>query len=94
MTDFPSPDAGSIDAAIGRAPMVQLRRVIDPGSAAAWVKLEGIGPGAARSRRRMLSGGIGWTAAQVAREPGAGARIAMIAPDSAARYLSTSRVGS
>jgi cysteine synthase A len=37
----------------------------------------------------MSSGAIAWTAAQVARELGAGARIAMIAPDSAARYLST-----
>lgn len=37
----------------------------------------------------MSSGGIAWVARQVARELGAGARVAMIAPDSAARYLST-----
>jgi cysteine synthase A len=37
----------------------------------------------------MSSGGIGWVAAQVARELGPNARVAMISPDSAARYLST-----
>ncbi len=37
----------------------------------------------------MSSGGIAWIALQVARELGPGARVAMIAPDSAARYLST-----
>ena len=37
----------------------------------------------------MSSGGIAWAALQVARELGPGARVAMIAPDSAARYLST-----
>jgi cysteine synthase len=37
----------------------------------------------------MSSGGIAWVALQVARELGPGARVAMIAPDSAARYLST-----
>jgi len=37
----------------------------------------------------MSSGAIAWTAAQVARELGTGARVAMIAPDSASRYLST-----
>jgi cysteine synthase A len=37
----------------------------------------------------MSSGAIAWTAAQVAKELGAGARVALIAPDSAARYLST-----
>jgi len=37
----------------------------------------------------MSSGGIAWVAMQVARELGPGARILMISPDSAARYLST-----
>jgi cysteine synthase A len=37
----------------------------------------------------MSSGGIAWVALQVARELGPDARVAMIAPDSAARYLST-----
>ncbi len=37
----------------------------------------------------MSSGGIAWVALQVARELGPDARILMISPDSAARYLST-----
>ena len=37
----------------------------------------------------MSSGAITWAALQVARELGAGRRVAMIAPDSGARYLST-----
>jgi cysteine synthase A len=38
----------------------------------------------------MSSGAIVWAAMQVAKELGAGHRVACIAPDSAARYLSTS----
>ena len=38
----------------------------------------------------MSSGAIAWVALNVAAELGPGARVAMIAPDSAARYLSTS----
>jgi cysteine synthase A len=38
----------------------------------------------------MSSGAITWVALQVARELGPGRRVAMIAPDSGARYLSTS----
>jgi cysteine synthase A len=38
----------------------------------------------------MSSGAIVWAALQVARELGPGARVACIAPDSGARYLSTS----
>jgi cysteine synthase len=38
----------------------------------------------------MSSGAITWAALTVARELGADARVAMIAPDSASRYLSTS----
>lgn len=37
----------------------------------------------------MSSGGIAFAAIQIARELGAGKRVAMIAPDSGARYLST-----
>jgi cysteine synthase A len=37
----------------------------------------------------MSSGAITWAALQVARELGPGKRVAMIAPDSGARYLST-----
>jgi cysteine synthase A len=38
----------------------------------------------------MSSGAITWAALQVARELGPGRRVAMISPDSGARYLSTS----
>jgi cysteine synthase A len=38
----------------------------------------------------MSSGAIAWAALQVARELGPGKRVAMISPDSGARYLSTS----
>jgi cysteine synthase len=37
----------------------------------------------------MSTGAITWVALQIARELGAGRRVAMIAPDSGARYLST-----
>lgn len=37
----------------------------------------------------MSSGAIAWAALKLARELGAGKRVAMIAPDSGARYLST-----
>jgi cysteine synthase A len=37
----------------------------------------------------MSSGAIAWVAMQIARELGPGKRVAMIAPDSGARYLST-----
>lgn len=46
--------AGSIDATIGHTPMVQLRRVLDPGSAEVWVKLEGISPGGSIKDRTAL----------------------------------------
>lgn len=50
-----APDlAGSIDAAIGRTPMVQFRRVLDAGSAEVWVKLEGISPGGSIKDRTAL----------------------------------------
>jgi cysteine synthase len=37
----------------------------------------------------MSSGAITWVALQTARELGPGRRVAMIAPDSGSRYLST-----
>jgi cysteine synthase A len=37
----------------------------------------------------MSSGAITWVALQIAKELGPGRRVAMIAPDSGARYLST-----
>ena len=37
----------------------------------------------------MSSGGIAWVALEIARELGDGHRVACIAPDSAARYLTT-----
>jgi cysteine synthase A len=41
----------------------------------------------------MSSGAIAWASLQVARELGPGRRVAMIAPDSGARYLSTALFG-
>jgi len=38
----------------------------------------------------MSTGAITWASLQIARELGPGRRVAMIAPDSGARYLSTS----
>jgi Cysteine synthase len=37
----------------------------------------------------MSSGAIAWASLQVARELGPGKRVAMISPDSGARYLTT-----
>jgi cysteine synthase A len=55
MTAIAIPEsAGSIDAAIGHTPVVQLRRVLAPGSAEVWVKLEGIGPGGSIKDRTAL----------------------------------------
>ena len=41
----------------------------------------------------MSSGAIAWAALEVARELGVGARVACIAPDSGARYLTTELFG-
>jgi cysteine synthase A len=38
----------------------------------------------------MSSGGMAWAALQVARELGPGKRVVTVAPDSGARYLTTS----
>jgi cysteine synthase A len=42
----------------------------------------------------MSSGAIAWAALKIAAELGPGHRVAMIAPDSGARYLSTALFGS
>jgi len=45
---------GSVDAAIGHTPLVRLRRVVEPGSAEIWVKLEGVNPGGSIKDRTAL----------------------------------------
>ena len=55
MTLLSAPEvAGSIDATIGHTPMVQLRRVLEPGAAEVWLKLEGISPGGSIKDRTAL----------------------------------------
>ena len=45
-TTSPRSDAGPrIDAAIGNTPTVRLTRVVEPGMADVWVKIEGMNPG-------------------------------------------------
>jgi cysteine synthase A len=43
-----------IDAAIGHTPMVRLARVVEPGMAEVWVKLEGMNPGGSIKDRTAL----------------------------------------
>jgi cysteine synthase A len=43
-----------VDAAIGRTPLVRLRRVVEPGMAEVWVKLEGLNPGGSIKDRTAL----------------------------------------
>jgi cysteine synthase A len=43
-----------IDAAIGRTPVVKLGRVVEPGMAEVWVKLEGMNPGGSIKDRTAL----------------------------------------
>jgi len=43
-----------IDSFIGRTPTVRLRRVVEPGSAEVWVKLEGMNPGGSVKDRPAL----------------------------------------
>jgi len=43
-----------IDAAIGNTPMVRLTRVVDPGMADVWVKIEGMNPGGSIKDRTAL----------------------------------------
>jgi cysteine synthase len=44
-----------IDAFIGRTPMVRLERVVEPGMAEVWVKVEGMNPGGSIKDRIALS---------------------------------------
>jgi cysteine synthase len=43
-----------VDAAIGRTPVAQLARVVEPGMAEVWVKLEGMNPGGSIKDRTAL----------------------------------------
>ena len=43
-----------IDAAIGHTPMVRLTRVVEPGMAEVWVKIEGMNPGGSIKDRTAL----------------------------------------
>ena len=43
-----------VDLAIGHTPVVQLTRVVEPGSAELWVKLEGLNPGGSIKDRTAL----------------------------------------
>jgi cysteine synthase A len=45
----------AIDAHIGRTPTVRLRRMVEPGMAEVWVKLEGMNPGGSIKDRPALS---------------------------------------
>ncbi len=51
MTD---PGGSSIDRAIGRTPVVRLSRVVEPGMAELWVKVEGVNPGGSIKDRTAL----------------------------------------
>jgi cysteine synthase A len=44
-----------IDTFIGRTPLVRLERVVEPGSAAVWVKMEAMNPGGSIKDRPALS---------------------------------------
>jgi cysteine synthase A len=46
--------AGRVDGAIGRTPVVRLGRVVEPGMAEVWVKLEGLNPGGSIKDRTAL----------------------------------------
>ncbi|HEY7569185.1 MAG TPA: cysteine synthase A [Gemmatimonadaceae bacterium] len=50
------PEAAStrVDGAIGQTPMVRLERVVEPGMAEVWVKLEGMNPGGSIKDRTAL----------------------------------------
>src|SRR5690606_37040624 len=56
----PPPRAGveqnyMIDEHIGRTPMVRLERVVEPGMAEVWLKLEGLNPGGSIKDRTALA---------------------------------------
>jgi cysteine synthase A len=48
------PGTTRIDSAIGRTPIVRLERVVEPGMAEVWVKMEGLGPGGSIKDRTAL----------------------------------------
>jgi cysteine synthase A len=50
----PPPDAARIDGAIGRTPVVRLRRLPTPDMAEVWVKVEGMNPGGSIKDRTAL----------------------------------------
>lgn len=47
-------DSTGIDSGIGRTPVVRLRRVVEPGMAEVWVKVEGQNPGGSIKDRTAL----------------------------------------
>lgn len=49
-----TPTSRRIDSAIGGTPVVKLERVVEPGMAEVWVKLEGLNPGASIKDRTAL----------------------------------------
>jgi cysteine synthase len=49
-----SPPPHRVDAAIGRTAVAKLERVVEPGSAEVWVKLEGLNPGGSIKDRTAL----------------------------------------
>lgn len=49
-----TPASRRIDSTIGGTPVVRLERVVDPGMAEVWVKLEGLNPGASIKDRTAL----------------------------------------
>jgi cysteine synthase A len=53
-TPPPQGDGPRIDAAIGRTPTVRLTRVVEPGMAEVWVKIEGMNPGGSIKDRTAL----------------------------------------
>ena len=54
-TDSTGDDSDArIDAAIGHTPMVRLTRVVEPGMAEVWVKIEGMNPGGSIKDRTAL----------------------------------------
>ncbi|CAA9355849.1 MAG: Cysteine synthase [uncultured Gemmatimonadaceae bacterium] len=51
---LPAAGMGRVDGAIGRTPVVRLARVVEPGMAEVWVKLEGLNPGGSIKDRTAL----------------------------------------
>jgi len=50
----PAAASTRVDGAIGQTPMVRLERVVEPGMAEVWVKLEGMNPGGSIKDRTAL----------------------------------------